>query len=100
MRAETKGKHEIGKRFAVVIGVAAVGVMALGAQTATAARGRRRAPPTCSSRGERSSTPQVGRDRSVPRRGGVPATPGAVASRRTGAIRSRIRGSHRELSAT
>ena len=36
MRAETKGKHEMGKRFAVVIGVAAVGVMALGTQTAIA----------------------------------------------------------------
>jgi hypothetical protein len=36
MRA-TKGKHEIRKRFAMVIGVAAVGVMALGAQTALAA---------------------------------------------------------------
>jgi hypothetical protein len=36
MRAYTKGKHEMGKRFAVVIGVAAVGVMALGAQTAIA----------------------------------------------------------------
>jgi hypothetical protein len=34
MRAHTKGKHEIRKRFAIVIGVAAVGVMALGAQTA------------------------------------------------------------------
>jgi Ca2+-binding RTX toxin-like protein len=33
MRAQTKKKHEIRKRFAVVIGVAAVGVMALGAQT-------------------------------------------------------------------
>jgi hypothetical protein len=36
MRAKTKGKHEIGRRFAIVIGVAAVGVMALGAQTALA----------------------------------------------------------------
>ena len=27
MRASTKKKHEMGKRFAVVIGVAAVGVM-------------------------------------------------------------------------
>jgi hypothetical protein len=34
MRAHTKGMHEMGKRWAVVIGVAAVGVMALGAQTA------------------------------------------------------------------
>jgi hypothetical protein len=37
MRAETKGKHEMGKRFALLIGVAALGVMALGAQTAAAA---------------------------------------------------------------
>jgi len=35
MRAHTKGKHEMGWRFAIVIGVAAAGVMALGAQTAT-----------------------------------------------------------------
>jgi RTX calcium-binding nonapeptide repeat (4 copies) len=34
MRAHTKGMHEMGKRWAVVIGVAAVGVIALGAQTA------------------------------------------------------------------
>ena len=34
MRANTKKKHEMGKRFAIVIGVAAAGVMALGAQTA------------------------------------------------------------------
>ena len=33
MRANTKKKHGMGKRFAIVIGVAAVGVMALGAQT-------------------------------------------------------------------
>jgi RTX calcium-binding nonapeptide repeat (4 copies) len=36
MRANTKKKHGIRKRFAVVIGVAAVGVMALGAQTVIA----------------------------------------------------------------
>jgi hypothetical protein len=36
MRAHTKGKNEMGKRFAIVIGVAAAGVMALGAQTAAA----------------------------------------------------------------
>ena len=36
MRAHTKGKHEMGRRFAIVIGVAAAGVMALGAQTALA----------------------------------------------------------------
>jgi hypothetical protein len=35
MRAKTKGKYEMGKRFAIVIGLAA-GVMALGAQTAIA----------------------------------------------------------------
>ena len=33
MRANTKKKHEMGRRFAVVIGMAAVGAMALGAQT-------------------------------------------------------------------
>jgi RTX calcium-binding nonapeptide repeat (4 copies) len=37
MRANTK-KHGMGKRFAIVIGVAAVGVMALGAQTAAPAQ--------------------------------------------------------------
>src|ERR671910_266011 len=36
MRADTEGKYEMGKRFATVIGVAAAGVMALGAQTALA----------------------------------------------------------------
>jgi hypothetical protein len=36
MRAYPKGKHEMGRRFAIVIGVAAAGVMALGAQTALA----------------------------------------------------------------
>jgi hypothetical protein len=36
MRANTKKKHKMGKRFALVIGVAAVGVMALGAQTVMA----------------------------------------------------------------
>ena len=38
MRANTKGKHEIRKRFAILIGLAAVGVMALGAQTVMADR--------------------------------------------------------------
>jgi len=37
MRAPTTGKNGMGKRFAVVIGVAAVGVIALGAQTGAAA---------------------------------------------------------------
>jgi hypothetical protein len=46
MRAHTKGKHGMGKRFAIVIGVAAVGVMAIGAQTATSTTGRvDRVPP-------------------------------------------------------
>ena len=39
MRAKTKKKHEMGKRFAIVIGVAAAAVMVLGAQTALAATG-------------------------------------------------------------
>ncbi len=37
MRAKTKKKHEMGRRFAILIGVAAVGVMALVAQTGAAA---------------------------------------------------------------
>ncbi len=37
MRADTKKKHKMGKRFAILIGVAAAGVMALGAQTGAAA---------------------------------------------------------------
>jgi hypothetical protein len=36
VRAYTERKDEMGKRFAIVIGVAAAGVMALGAQTALA----------------------------------------------------------------
>jgi hypothetical protein len=35
----TEGKDDMGKRFAIVIGVAAAGVMALGAQTATSTTG-------------------------------------------------------------
>ena len=33
MRANTKKKHKMGKRFTILIGLAATGVMALGAQT-------------------------------------------------------------------
>ena len=50
MRAHTKKKHEIRKRFAIVIGVAAAGVMALGAQTGAQSQAptpRGQAPPTC-----------------------------------------------------
>ena len=50
MRAQTRGKHKIGKRFAVVIGVAALGVMALGAQTAAQTQSPTppgQAPVTC-----------------------------------------------------
>jgi hypothetical protein len=37
MRAHTEGKDDMGRRFAIVIGAAAAGVMALGAQTTAAA---------------------------------------------------------------
>ena len=50
MRASTKKKHGMGKRFAVVIGVAAVGVMALVAQTGAQTQAPTppgQAPPTC-----------------------------------------------------
>jgi hypothetical protein len=39
MRANTKKKHKMGRRFAILIGVAAVGVIALGAQTASSTTG-------------------------------------------------------------
>jgi Ca2+-binding RTX toxin-like protein len=50
MRADTKGKHGMGRRFAIVIGVAAVGVMALGAQTGAQTQAPTppgQATPTC-----------------------------------------------------
>ena len=47
MRANTKKKHGMGKRFAVVIGVAAAGVMALGAQTGAQTQAPTPPPPTC-----------------------------------------------------
>jgi Ca2+-binding RTX toxin-like protein len=50
MRANTKKKHGMGRRFAIVIGVAAVGVMALGAQTGAQTQAPTppgHAPPTC-----------------------------------------------------
>ena len=39
MRANTKKKQKMGRRFAILIGVAAAGVMALGAQTASSTTG-------------------------------------------------------------
>jgi hypothetical protein len=39
MRAETKQKQKMSRRFAILIGVAAAGVMALGAQTASSTTG-------------------------------------------------------------
>jgi Ca2+-binding RTX toxin-like protein len=47
MRAKTKKKHEIRKRFALVIGAAAAGVMALGAQTGAQTQAPTPPPPTC-----------------------------------------------------
>jgi hypothetical protein len=46
MRADTKGKYDVGKRFAILIGVAAACVMALGAQTATSSTGEAVILPT------------------------------------------------------
>jgi hypothetical protein len=52
MRADTKKKNKMGKRFAILIGAVAAGVMALGAQTATSSSGdpvdSTCAPPTWS----------------------------------------------------
>jgi hypothetical protein len=59
MRAHTKGKHGMGKRFAILVAVAAAGVMAFGAQTVMALGAQTAAAggPTSSSRGRRSRTP-------------------------------------------
>jgi hypothetical protein len=60
MRAHTKGKHEMGKRFAIVIGVAAAGVMALGAQTATSAGPVDSTPPDLQLSGPKKQNPFSG----------------------------------------
>ena len=60
MRAKTKGKHEIRKRFALVIGVAAAGVVALGAQTASSTTGDPvdSTPPDLQLSGPKKQSPQ------------------------------------------
>ena len=73
MRPHTNGKHEIRKRFAVVIGVAAVGVMALGAQTGAAGG----APHLKLSGHKKQFGPRCP-DRCVPPRVGVLASCGEV----------------------
>ena len=74
MRADTKKKHKMGKRFAIVIGVAAVGVMALGAQTVMA--GGDRAPDLKLS----GHTKQIGPACTDPHRCGVPRAVAVSAS--------------------
>jgi hypothetical protein len=60
MGADTKWKHGMGKRFALVIGVAAVGVTALGAQTATSTTGRvDRVPPDLQLLGPKKQDPVI-----------------------------------------
>ena len=60
MRAETKKKHEMGKRFTLLVGLAAVGVMALGRRRRRRLRGTPSIAPrrTSSSRGRRSRAPR------------------------------------------
>ncbi len=60
MRAKTKKKHKMGRRFAIVIGVAAVGVMALGAQTASSTTGDPvdSTPPDLQLSGPKKQSPQ------------------------------------------
>ncbi len=63
MRAKTKKKHNMGKRFAILIGVAAVGVMALGAQTASSTTGDPvdSTPPDLQLSGPKKQSPQNAR---------------------------------------
>jgi hypothetical protein len=60
MRANTKKKHKMGKRFAILIGVAATGVMALGAQTASSTTGDPvdSTPPDLQLSGPKKQSPQ------------------------------------------
>ena len=60
MRADTKQKHKMGKRFAILIGVAATGVMALGAQTASSTTGDPvdSTPPDLQLSGPKKQSPQ------------------------------------------
>jgi hypothetical protein len=83
MRADTKRKHNMGKRFAIVIGVAAAGVMALGAQAALAGgESVDSTPPDLQLSGPKKQNPQkpIGPEESAcptPQRGGGP--PGSLA---------------------
>jgi hypothetical protein len=63
MRAKTKKKHGMGRRFAILIGVAAGGVIALGAQTASSTTGDPvdSTPPDLQLSGPKKQNPQ--RDR-------------------------------------
>jgi hypothetical protein len=58
MRVHTKRKDEMGKRFAIVIGVAAAGVMALGAQTVLAGQPVDTTPPDLQLSGKKKQNPQ------------------------------------------
>ena len=60
MRANTKKKQKMGRRFAILIGVAAVGVMALGAQTASSTTGDPvdSTPPDLQLSGPKKQSPQ------------------------------------------
>ena len=60
MRADTKKKHKMGRRFAILIGVAAAGVMALGAQTASSTTGDPvdSTPPDLQLKGPKKQSPQ------------------------------------------
>ena len=88
MRAHTKGKQKMGKRFAILIGVAAVGVMALGAQTALAGgESVDSTPPDLQLSGPKKQSPQnVPRDCPRPRHRGATraTTTGMAATWRSG----------------
>jgi anaerobic selenocysteine-containing dehydrogenase len=63
MRADTKKKHKMGRRFAILIGVAAAGVMALGAQTALAGgESVDSTPPDLQLSGPKKQDPQNAKD--------------------------------------
>ena len=97
MRAYTKGKHEMGKRFALVIGVAAAGVIALGAQTVMAQTAAA-APGVVEYGTKLTITHERGTDRGALWHGGLKSGGGrkCMESRRVVLFRER-RGPDREL---
>jgi hypothetical protein len=80
MRANTKKKHGMGKRFAIVVGVAAVGVMALGALALGAQTGAAGGAPDLKLSGQKKQSMGVGPNCTEAHRCGGPRAVAVIAS--------------------